>query len=407
MLPLQCPYCEHANPNGASYCNACGSRLLLKMCNQCEAVNDQAVRHCYECGREFPVSSTTAEAAARAACERLQQLLRNGRRVAAPPPTPAASTTWRQDSSLPIQIPRGPGSKTAQVAILSTVLLSAVVASAYYLYRHPVHLAELLSAKPSNSAAAVDVNAGPAPSHPVLGGALVSSSTQPPTARDTFASAAIEALGLASPVAPSTDATTLPMTQGSTRAISSDGVEQRLRLPHPIPAAAMPRAPGTTSDQAPPASPFTARIKGPGKAPPPPLAVEPRQETMRATMKQVVPADPVANRSTPAESAPVQSPPTHGGASDPPAGPRPRICTEAVAAAGLCNPQETMRATMNQVVPTDPVANRSTPAESAPIQSPPAHGGASDPPAGPRPGICTEAVAAAGLCNLSSKEGSD
>src|SRR5438874_6109514 len=50
MSPSRCRFCDHGNPEGARFCNACGSPLHLKPCPQCEAVNDTAAAQCYECG---------------------------------------------------------------------------------------------------------------------------------------------------------------------------------------------------------------------------------------------------------------------------------------------------------------------------------------------------------------------
>src|SRR2546426_334027 len=50
MSLFHCRFCDHDNPDGARFCNACGSPLYLKPCPQCEAVNDTAAAQCYECG---------------------------------------------------------------------------------------------------------------------------------------------------------------------------------------------------------------------------------------------------------------------------------------------------------------------------------------------------------------------
>lgn len=63
MLLPQCPFCNHANPAGAKYCNDCGSPLHLKPCNHCEAINDQVASYCYTCGTEFSLRSTAPEPA--------------------------------------------------------------------------------------------------------------------------------------------------------------------------------------------------------------------------------------------------------------------------------------------------------------------------------------------------------
>ncbi len=57
MLPRQCPFCEHVNPDGAKFCNACGSQLHLKPCHHCDAINGVFVARCRKCGAEFPVQS--------------------------------------------------------------------------------------------------------------------------------------------------------------------------------------------------------------------------------------------------------------------------------------------------------------------------------------------------------------
>lgn len=62
MFPVQCLFCDHVNPAGAKFCNDCGSPLHVKPCTRCEAVNDQAAKNCSKCGAEFPVLSTRSEA---------------------------------------------------------------------------------------------------------------------------------------------------------------------------------------------------------------------------------------------------------------------------------------------------------------------------------------------------------
>lgn len=50
MLRRECPYCEHVNPPGSKFCNACGAPLHLLPCSHCGAVNDAAAKACRECG---------------------------------------------------------------------------------------------------------------------------------------------------------------------------------------------------------------------------------------------------------------------------------------------------------------------------------------------------------------------
>ena len=50
-----CAFCDHRNPPGAKFCNACASPLHLKPCKECDAVNDEAATNCYKCGAAAPV----------------------------------------------------------------------------------------------------------------------------------------------------------------------------------------------------------------------------------------------------------------------------------------------------------------------------------------------------------------
>lgn len=45
-----CPLCAHVNPDGARFCNECGSALTLVACPACEAINALAATHCHQCG---------------------------------------------------------------------------------------------------------------------------------------------------------------------------------------------------------------------------------------------------------------------------------------------------------------------------------------------------------------------
>jgi len=70
MLPTlahQCRFCGHVNPDGARYCNECGSQLNLKPCRLCDAINDVAAEHCHKCGAALPEQSAPALAPVAAA----------------------------------------------------------------------------------------------------------------------------------------------------------------------------------------------------------------------------------------------------------------------------------------------------------------------------------------------------
>src|SRR5713226_6687098 len=46
---MLCPSCQHDNPQGAKFCNACGTKLD-SACPQCGQVNPPGSRFCNECG---------------------------------------------------------------------------------------------------------------------------------------------------------------------------------------------------------------------------------------------------------------------------------------------------------------------------------------------------------------------
>ena len=46
---MQCPQCQHENPEAAKFCNACGAKLDVA-CPQCAHVNPLGSRFCNECG---------------------------------------------------------------------------------------------------------------------------------------------------------------------------------------------------------------------------------------------------------------------------------------------------------------------------------------------------------------------
>jgi class 3 adenylate cyclase/DNA-binding winged helix-turn-helix (wHTH) protein/tetratricopeptide (TPR) repeat protein len=46
--PLQCPECQHANPAGAKFCNACATPLQLR-CPSCGTENPPGAQFCYQC----------------------------------------------------------------------------------------------------------------------------------------------------------------------------------------------------------------------------------------------------------------------------------------------------------------------------------------------------------------------
>lgn len=190
FLPLpQCPFCDHANPFGAKFCNDCGSPLHLKPCNHCEAVNDQVAKNCYKCGTEFPVLSPAPNAATAspvldttAPSATLSGI--GSERGHAPLPEPVAdyvmtpprsvdsgrtfvfSAAKRAADLIPLHdfgagIGRRSPLRQALAVVLPVALFSTVGVAAYYVYRHQVQLSGTLSSAQPDLAAPAGVTASP------------------------------------------------------------------------------------------------------------------------------------------------------------------------------------------------------------------------------------------------------
>lgn len=59
--PLQCLFCNHLNPGGASFCNDCGSQMHLQPCDRCGAINKRAAKICHKCQSSFTLPGTSAK----------------------------------------------------------------------------------------------------------------------------------------------------------------------------------------------------------------------------------------------------------------------------------------------------------------------------------------------------------
>jgi class 3 adenylate cyclase len=56
---MKCPKCQQKNPNGAKFCNACGSKLKV-VCPACGNINPQDSKFCNECGSDLRRSEAAA-----------------------------------------------------------------------------------------------------------------------------------------------------------------------------------------------------------------------------------------------------------------------------------------------------------------------------------------------------------
>jgi hypothetical protein len=52
---MQCPQCQHENPEDAWFCNACGAKLETE-CPGCGHINPPGSRFCHACGHNLAVA---------------------------------------------------------------------------------------------------------------------------------------------------------------------------------------------------------------------------------------------------------------------------------------------------------------------------------------------------------------
>lgn len=333
-LPLECPFCDHANLDGAGarYCNACGSRLLLKLCAECQAVTDQAIDTCHRCGAHSPVPSPTPEAAARAALVRLQQLLGSVPTTSHEKRGPVAAATtsghttermprpsWRinrseePSSSIALQtvppallasVVESDGESRRQsirpktVAIVSTVLLFAIGGSVYYVYRVPMRVTEPLNATRPNPSSPADSNLVGTPTRPDAQTNFITTTSESPTRTDAVGVGGVDAPGSSMKARQSTSVTTSPVTQRSTPATRADNVTDQAPTPEPPRIATVHPTP-TLAAQA-KGGEETARA-------PNPAATKPPVEQTRPSLTPVTPAPPATGRTTSAGAASAPS----------------------------------------------------------------------------------------------------
>ena len=177
MIMPQCPFCDHANPSAAKFCNGCGSPLHLKPCLQCDAINAAASKACYMCGAFFAPPGSAAEALA------IARLSRVGDAAA------------DRDTSAE----RRPATRSAMATVVPVIVLGVIATSAYVIgYRQSGPLNEWLSA----AWATVGANRGALaiPAAPLVAPAPPTEITTAPPSQDSVP--AVSGVVAASPTAP-------------------------------------------------------------------------------------------------------------------------------------------------------------------------------------------------------------
>lgn len=132
--PLQCLFCKHINPAGASFCNDCGSQLNLQPCGQCGAIDDRAAKHCYKCGADFTLPAAPGLEAPFAPAipgTELTYPALNMANVAPEQTAPSVEETVSTDAGA-----RPTGARRGMRMALSALVL-ALFAASVYLYNRP------------------------------------------------------------------------------------------------------------------------------------------------------------------------------------------------------------------------------------------------------------------------------
>jgi hypothetical protein len=229
--------------------------------------------------------------------------------------------------------------RVARVVLLPTIAIIAIGVSAYYVYSHSVQLRERQGAQ-AVSAARADVNAGdPTPPNPKIGVTVPSASS---ASLGTGSVAAIGTATPAPPVEPSTAFATSPASQGTAAATGSNGASSQTPSPNePSPSEPHPQV--STSDQVISAQQFAAEAAGVVKEPSAATAAAGELRRKVPAAGNEVPAKHSATnrptRTDPAASAAGSVPSllTDSRVNVRPNVPRPGACTEAIAALGLCS----------------------------------------------------------------------
>ena len=260
MSCLICKFCARSNPEGSTFCNACGSQLNLQPCPRCEAINSESARLCSQCGA--PLSSAAPEDASVPAAaptgvsqgaagsvsiadplpialaERLEPLpnqpatppretsaevddtaavegapLEAEAPSIAGPPSPAAAFTGEPgggDADVPSRLQGDravyPTANSSRRFVLGVLLVAAASGAAYWVYEHPMRSAEPQSSA-SEGAATAPEPASSSPARTQTGNGPTGSREPPPNAASPPSASSSESPPPMSETAsPSTDA---------------------------------------------------------------------------------------------------------------------------------------------------------------------------------------------------------
>ena len=144
-LSLLCPSCDHANPEGSKFCNACGMPVGFWECALCQTINGGGTNFCYRCGNSrltppLPVS----------VCEALRE----------PAPEAPVSVAVEEGPATSAVRRRRPATAVAVVG----VCLAAAAVPAYIAYQEAKHVRLVPSTTPAKTETVSETNLTAPPS---------------------------------------------------------------------------------------------------------------------------------------------------------------------------------------------------------------------------------------------------
>ena len=198
MPSLQCLFCKHPNPAGASFCNDCGAQLNLQPCGQCGAIDDRAAKNCYKCGADFGLAGAPGLAAPFAPAILESELSYPALNLATVAPQQAAHDV---DEAVWTDAGASPTGRQRKMRMALPALLFALIAASVYLYSKP---SAPLPTRPEPPRAAAAVSAAPMPAGPTENTAQERIAPTPlPAGRGPLIAASIRPSSSLAPVAAS------------------------------------------------------------------------------------------------------------------------------------------------------------------------------------------------------------
>lgn len=182
----RCRFCAHVNPDGAKFCNDCGSPLHLRPCALCHAINDVTATRCHVCDAALLLPAEPAVVAVPDGAAPLAEAPASSAR-----PVPVALADDRADA--------GTGKRAAWRAALVGLAIVALPA-AYYALRPARDVAPFDAAsvapRPSATGAAPSAATVMVPREEIPGVPPSGTASNVPTASQVASPAATGATGV-------------------------------------------------------------------------------------------------------------------------------------------------------------------------------------------------------------------